>query len=133
MLYNPQGLIPICKQKKASPNRFGTTTGKRKSHVANYTQTFTNYPNDVLLDFPETPSNKKMHPNEKPIALLEHLVKTYTNPGDVVFDNCMGLGSTGVACINTGRKFIGIELNQGYFDIAKNRIEEAKRMCEYVY
>ena len=123
MLYNPQGLIPIQKEKKASPNRFGTTAGKRKSHVAEYIQSYTNYPNDILSDFPETPSNKKMHPNEKPVALLEYLVKTYTNEGDTVLDNCMGSGSTGVACVNTGRNFIGIELDESYFNIAKNRIE----------
>lgn len=68
----------------------------------------------------------KMHPTQKPIALLEYLVKTYTNEGDVVLDNCMGSGSTGVACVNTNRNFIGIELDENYFNIAKERIENAK-------
>jgi site-specific DNA-methyltransferase (adenine-specific) len=68
-----------------------------------------------------------LHPTQKPVALLEHLVKTYTNPGDLVLDNCMGSGSTGVACVNTGRRFIGMELDQGYFDIAVNRITEAEK------
>lgn len=67
-----------------------------------------------------------LHPTQKPVALLEHLVKTYTNAGDTVLDNCMGSGSSGVACVNTGRRFIGIELDQGYFDIAAARIAEAK-------
>lgn len=66
------------------------------------------------------------HPTQKPVALLEYLVKTYTNEGDTVLDNCMGSGSTGVACVNTGRKFIGMELEEKYFDIAKERIEEAQ-------
>lgn len=66
------------------------------------------------------------HSTQKPVALLEDLVKTYTNEGDVVLDNCMGSGSTGVACINTGRKFIGIELDKQYFDIAVKRIFEAE-------
>lgn len=66
------------------------------------------------------------HPTQKPVPLLEHLVKTYTNPGDLVLDNCMGSGSTGVACVNTGRRFIGIELDKQYFDIAAQRIEEAQ-------
>lgn len=68
-----------------------------------------------------------LHPTQKPVALLEYLVKTYTNEGDIVLDNCMGSGSTGVACVNTGRRFIGIELDKGYFDIAVNRIEEAEK------
>lgn len=67
------------------------------------------------------------HPTQKPVALLEHLVNTYTNPGDLVLDNCMGSGSTGVACVNTGRRFIGIELDKGYFEIAEKRIAEAQK------
>ena len=67
------------------------------------------------------------HPTQKPVALLEYLIKTYTNEGDIVLDNCMGSGSTGVACINTNRDFIGYELNEKYFEIAEKRINEA--MC----
>ena len=67
-----------------------------------------------------------LHPTQKPVALLEYLIKTYTNEGDTVLDNCMGSGSTGVACINTGRNFIGIELDENYFNIAKERIEAIK-------
>lgn len=66
-----------------------------------------------------------LHPTQKPVALLEFLVKTYTNVGDIVLDSCMGSGSTGVACVNTGRQFIGMELDEQYFDIAQNRIREA--------
>ena len=65
------------------------------------------------------------HPTQKPVALLEYLIKTYTNEGDTVLDNCMGSGSTGVACINTNRDFIGYELNEEYFNIAQNRLREA--------
>ena len=68
---------------------------------------------------------KDMHPTEKPIELLEWLIKSYTDENDVVLDNCMGSGSCGVACINTNRRFIGIELDEGYFNIAKQRIDEA--------
>lgn len=67
-----------------------------------------------------------LHPTQKPVALLEYLVRTYTNEGDTVLDNCMGSGSTGVACVNTNRNFIGIELDESYFNIAKTRIEEAE-------
>ena len=70
-------------------------------------------------------SEKGLHPTQKPLALMEYLIKTYTNPGDLVLDNCMGSGSTGVACINTGRDFIGIELDEKYFNIAKERIDKS--------
>ena len=65
-----------------------------------------------------------LHPTQKPVALLEYLIKTYTLEGETVLDNCMGSGSTGVACVNTGRNFIGIEKDYKYFEIAKKRIEE---------
>ena len=68
-------------------------------------------------------SEKGLHPTQKPVALMEYLIKTYTNPGETVLDNCMGSGTTGVACINTGRDFIGIELDEKYFNIAKERID----------
>ena len=67
----------------------------------------------------------RLHPTQKPVELLEYLVKTYSNEGETVLDNCMGSGSTGVACMNTNRKFIGIELDKGYFDIAERRIVDA--------
>lgn len=66
----------------------------------------------------------RVHPTQKPLALFEYLIKTYTNEGDTVLDNCMGSGTTGVACENLNRKFIGIELDENYFEIAKNRILE---------
>lgn len=67
--------------------------------------------------------NKNVHPTQKPVALLEYLIKTYTNENEVILDNCMGSGSTGIACLNTNRKFIGFELDEKYFEIAKNRLE----------
>lgn len=67
----------------------------------------------------------RFHPTQKPVALLEHLVNVYSDPGDLVIDNCMGSGSTGVACANTGRRFIGIEMDQKYYDIASERIADA--------
>jgi len=66
----------------------------------------------------------RVHPTQKPVALFEYLIKTYTNEGETVLDNCMGSGSTGVACVNTNRNFIGIELDDKYFEIAKERIEK---------
>lgn len=82
------------------------------------------YPTSII--FFSNRKRKSLHPTQKPTELLEYLIKTYTNENDVVLDNCMGSGSTGVACINTNRNFIGIELDKGYFDIAKQRIEDAQ-------
>ena len=81
----------------------------------------TRYPTSILRFNRE----KGFHPTQKPVALLEYLIKTYTNEGETVLDFTMGSGSTGVACMNTGRKFIGIELDDKYFEIAKQRIENA--------
>ena len=67
-----------------------------------------------------------LHPTQKPVELMEYLIKTYTNEGETVLDNTMGSGTTGVACVNTNRNFIGMELDEGYFNIATNRIQEAK-------
>lgn len=80
-------------------------------------------PSDVL-EFNVVPNrNGKVHPTQKPVELLEYLVQTYSNPNGVVLDNCMGSGSTGIACIHTNRSFIGIEKDSKYFDIAKQRID----------
>lgn len=83
-------------------------------------------PSDVL-EFNVVPNrNGKLHPTQKPVDLLEWLVKTYSNEGETVLDNCMGVGSTGVACKNTNRKFIGIELDKTYFELAEKRLQEVK-------
>ena len=127
MHWTPQGLVPYNKSVKGK--RKLKTDGymtPRKSHKEDYIQEFTNYPTDILDGFPEPQGNQKFHPNEKPISLLEHLILTYTEEGHTVLDNCMGSGSTGVAAINTGRKFIGIELDRGYFDMAVLRINKVR-------
>ena len=80
-----------------------------------------------VLRFSGEHNRGKQHPTQKPIDLLEWLIKTHTNDGETVLDNCMGSGSTGVACVNTNRRFIGIELDEGYFNIAKERIEKSIR------
>ena len=71
------------------------------------------------------PNRAGQHPTQKPVALMEYLIKTYTNEGETVLDFTMGSGTTGVACVNTNRKFIGIELDKDYFDMARKRIDEA--------
>lgn len=127
MVYNPQGLIRIDKKMKGGKGNFtNTLAGKRPSHTDEFVREYTNYPEDVLTNFPELRPKNKLHPNEKPISLLQYLIKTYTNEGDIILDNCMGSGTTGVACKNLNRNFIGIELDKEYFNIAKERIEETQ-------
>lgn len=77
-----------------------------------------------IMRFSKPHSSIATHPTEKPVSLLENIIKTYTNEDDAVLDSCMGSGSTGVACVNTNRNFIGIELDAGYFKIAEKRINE---------
>ena len=78
-----------------------------------------------LITFQKPHPSKAVHPTEKPVALLEWLIQTYTQEGALVLDNCMGSGSTGVACVNTRRRFIGMEMDVGYYDMAIKRINEA--------
>ena len=122
MQYNPQGLIPLNKIKKATKNQFGSIAGVRPSHKKETLREYTNYPSDVLTNFPEVCGTKKLCSSEKPIPLLEYLIRTYTNEGEKVLDNCMGSGSTGVACQNTNRNFIGIEIEEKYYNIARKRL-----------
>lgn len=124
MTYNPQGIKTVNYERHGCLKKFGGTVGRRPSQKDDYTQTAEGYPKSVL-DFAN--SKKTFHPTQKPVALLEYLIRTYTNEGETVLDNCMGSGSTGVACINTGRNFIGMELDPGYFETAKLRIEEAEK------
>ena len=87
------------------------------------------YPKSVITYSSDT-QNSSLHPTQKPVALLEYLVRTYTSEGDLVLDFTMGSGSTAVACVNTGRQFIGVEKDEhgtDYFDIACRRVEEAYR------
>lgn len=127
MLYNPQGLLPYNK-----PMRSGNKKGKdntywrpslKSSNNEEYIQQWTNYPT-TILEFDKVA--KAIHPTQKPVALLEYMIRTYTNENEVVLDNCMGSGSTGIACVNTNRNFIGIELDEKYFNIAKDRMQQAK-------
>jgi site-specific DNA-methyltransferase (adenine-specific) len=84
------------------------------------------YPRTVQ-QFSSDKQKSSLHPTQKPVGLMEYLIRTYTNEGDTVLDNCMGSGTTGVACMNTGRNFIGFELDEGYFQVARERVLAAKR------
>jgi site-specific DNA-methyltransferase (adenine-specific) len=114
--YNPQGLRDCNIIKKA----YKTNTVYNQQN--DYIQKKTGYPNN-LLKFNRELKNRK-HPTQKPIALLEYLIKTYTNELETVLDFTMGSGTTGVACCNLNRDFIGIELNKDYFKIAEQRIND---------
>ncbi|HZK21087.1 MAG TPA: site-specific DNA-methyltransferase [Oscillospiraceae bacterium] len=121
MKYHPQGLVPTHIVNKDNGSRFGSMAGKRPGHKKETIQNFTNYPHDVL-HFDSV--GKSVHPTQKPVALFEYLIKTYTNEDEVVLDNCMGSGTTAIACINTNRNYIGFELDETYFEVAQKRIEK---------
>ncbi len=87
------------------------------------TRIYTHKNPQSIIVFPK--SNRAVHPTQKPVELMEYLIKTYTNEGDTVLDNCMGSGTTAIACINTNRNFIGFELDKHYYDIAKECIQKA--------
>ena len=114
-IYKPQNLKKNLKGK----NRKGKNTDVLGKYNAINKSEFTNYPKTII----EFKNERGLHPTQKPIALLEYLIKTYTSENDIVLDFTMGSGSTGVACKNTNRNFIGIELDNNYFNIAKDRIE----------
>lgn len=116
--YNPQGIIRVDKITKQGR---GESLSQKNKRNTEYVQAYTNYPKNILEFKRDLPN---IHPTQKPVALLEYLIKTYTNENDVVLDNCMGSGSTGVACVNTNRNFIGIELDKKYYEIAKERIKQ---------
>ena len=117
--YNPQ-------MKEGKPYHWASKRSKGEATNINYkvdkeiNNKGLRYPTNIL----EFKQERGLSPTQKPVPLLEYLIKTYTNEGELVLDNCMGSGSTGVACMNTGRNFIGIELEDKYFEIAKNRIED---------
>lgn len=121
--YNPQGIRKLDKPIFNKPTKKGVYDEYRGK--AN-PQRYTNYPTH-LLQFDGVHTANREHPTQKPVQLLEYLIKTYTHPGQLVLDNCMGSGSTGVACVNTGRNFIGIELDTHYYNTAINRIDEARK------
>ena len=125
-IYNPQ-MVKYDGPKRSNKVKNGKL-GKliddaNDKKVTEYNDTGLRYPTQVWK-FKRDILTSNLHPTQKPVALLEELIKTFTNEGDTVLDNCMGSGSTGVACVGTNRNFIGIELDKTYFDIAKNRIEE---------
>lgn len=119
MIYNPQGTISCNKKMKGKTGN--TEHRKGRKTQKDYVQKTTNYPRSILKFNNE---GKVKHPTQKPLALIEYLIKTFSNENDIVLDNCMGSGTLAIACINTKRKYIGFEKEKKYFDICINRIEE---------
>lgn len=126
--YNPQGIVGCDKMQHNSMSDSLRGKASEPTSVVTggidfkpYKQTTTGYPRQVL-DISSV--GKTVHPTQKPVALMEYLIKTYTNEGETVLDFTMGSGTTGVAAKNLGRNFIGIEMDEGYFNVAKKRIEE---------
>lgn len=115
---------PYYRHRKAND---GSKPNNHKLGVISDSETINNgerYPETVIFFQQKWRRQDQLHPTQKPVELIEYLIKTYTKENETVLDNCMGSGTTGVACLNTGRKFIGIELDTTYYEIAKNRIME---------
>lgn len=119
--YNPQMTIAEKVYKRGLQKRGKSDCyGEEKDYMA--VDTGFRYPKRIIY-FNNNKTREQLHPTQKPVALLEYLIKTYTNEGDLVLDNCMGSGSTIIACMNTNRNYIGIEKDKHYFEVAKERIE----------
>lgn len=126
LFYLKQPTFNPLKTKRDKPIKTGKISNPEFMFDKKFKQTKKEYNEKFpisILDFPRD-IGRTIHPTQKPIALFEYLLKTYTNEGMTIFDPCMGSGTTGVACINTNRNFIGIEKDETYFNIAKNRIEQ---------
>jgi site-specific DNA-methyltransferase (adenine-specific) len=124
MPYYPQGLVEVVNPKKVTKKASELTDAffqGRKGH-GEFTREFTNYPHSVL-EFPT--DQLGLHPTTKPIKLMEFLIQSYTLPGEIVLDNTMGSGTTGVAAANTGRSFVGMEQDDKYFAMSEDRIKAA--------
>jgi len=125
------GRVPYIpqKEKRDKPVK-GKVASKSESSPLKYsdgvTRIYTDKNPQSILEYYKGSDGAYVHPTQKPVALLEYLIRTYTQEGETVLDFTMGSGSTGVACVNTGRDFIGIELDEGYYNIAEKRIEDAR-------
>jgi site-specific DNA-methyltransferase (adenine-specific) len=125
MTYNPIGVLPPTRNNPNNRKAAGYMGNARPSHIENYSYQGSNYPSSIIV-YSNANRNDVTHPTQKPVALYKYLTLTYTNEGDTVLDFCMGSGTTGVACVQTGRNFIGIEKKQEYYEIAEKRIAEAQ-------
>ena len=123
MSYNPQG-VRDNGEVTIRENTHGRTMGARPNQVGKTVKSMTGFPSNVL-EYPNIVGKKAIHSTQKPVPLFEYLIKTYTNEGETVLDNCIGSGTTAVAAIKTNRNYIGFELDKYYYDIANKRIQKA--------
>jgi site-specific DNA-methyltransferase (adenine-specific) len=124
MTYNPQGITKVDIKRKRRKDYQDEHHITRKSHPEERIIEFGNYPNNILKFGNSDNRERGLHPTQKPVLLMEYLIKTYTIEGETVLDFTMGSGTTGIACKNLNRNFIGIELDERYFNTAKKRIDE---------
>lgn len=122
MKYFPQGIKPAGK-KVIKEGKHGRILGARPNQVGREYESYTGFPHNVL-EYPNVTGKKALHPTQKPVELFEYLIRTYTNEGDIVLDNCAGSGTTAIACINTNRNYILIEKEEQYYELIKKRIAE---------
>jgi site-specific DNA-methyltransferase (adenine-specific) len=125
MIYNPQGIKSIG-NKKVTAVAHGKMMGARPNQIGIEYEAFTGFPHNVL-EYQNVIGSKALHPTQKPVALFEYLIKTYTNEGDLVLDNCAGSGTTAIACMNTKRDYILMERESEYIEIINKRISEYGR------
>lgn len=128
MIYNPQGVEHCNILKHNQEGKFGGLVGEYKKKKDTYIQTMTNYPRMILEDFRK--DSDSWHPTQKPVNLIRYLIRTYTQEGGVILDNCMGSGTTAIACIRENRNFIGFELNKEYYIKSIKRIIEEQRQLK---
>ena len=124
MPYNPQGLRPCHKVSHNALNKFGGVVGKRPSHKETVVTEWENYPTAILEFNVESGS---FHPTQKPVNLIRYLVRTYTNEGDLVLDNCSGSGTTAISCIKEKRNFICFEKDETYWKKSVERVENEQQ------
>ena len=123
MRYNPQGITSIG-NKKVTAVAHGAMMGARLNQIGKEYEAFTGFPHNVL-EYANVIGKQALHPTQKPTDLLEYLINTYTYKNEIILDNCMGSGTTAIACINTNRNYIGFEKDTTYYNLAEKRIENA--------
>ena len=122
-VYNPQGVLPYNKETRQGK---GKSMSQRNERTPTYKQGHTNYPRNIR----RYKKDRGFHPTQKPVLLCDELIKTFTNEGEIVLDNCMGSGTTAVACFNINRKYIGFELDEDYFNKANERIKDNEKVVK---
>lgn len=125
-IYNPQMVKGEMRKRRPIGSDIAISSSWKPKEHFEFEEAYSDlrYPK-AIISFPK--DKEKLHPTQKPVSMFEYMIKTYTNEGDTVLDNCMGSGTTAIACLNTKRNFIGFELSKEYFDIATKRVDKRKR------